>query len=261
MTYEYFAAPKPRFLGHRGAAGRAPENTLIGFETAAAHTLYLESDVWLTRDSVPVLLHDESLLRTCGIDRKIGSLSWDELQSIDAGYEFSLDDGKTFPARAQAHRIPSLAEVLKKFSDKFFNLEIKDPRPEAVACVLEQIMVNNAVNRVLLAAENDEIMQRIRSEKPHQIPTSASHGEVYAFLMWLMKGAAEGEYSTAAQAFQIPDRWEAHDLASPQIIGALHAMGVEVHYWTINDPDQIRKLLAAGADGIVTDFPDVARDF
>jgi glycerophosphoryl diester phosphodiesterase len=68
-------------------------------------------------------------------------------------------------------------------------------------------------------------------------------------------------FQCAAQAFQIPHEWEGQDLARPEMIALLHQMGIEVHYWTINDTDLIKKLLAAGADGIVTDFPELARDF
>jgi glycerophosphoryl diester phosphodiesterase len=259
MKSRYFLPPKPRFLGHRGAAGHAPENTLLSFEIGAKHTTYLETDAWLTRDGVPVFLHDESLLRTCGVDKKIGDLTLKELQDIDAGHTFSLDD-QTYPFRAQGLQVPTVESILKKFPDKHFNIELKDSHPEAAAKLLEAIKACDAEDRVLLAAEHDEIMQRVRRIKPAHIPTSGSYGEIYTFLMWLMKGA-QGPYASAAQAFQIPHAWQEHDLGKPEIIGALHTMGLEVHYWTINDPKLAKKLLDAGADGIVTDRPEMAADF
>ena len=261
MKFPYFSAPKPRFLGHRGAAGHAPENTLLSFETAAPYVAYLETDAWLTRDGVPVFLHDQSLSRTCGVDQKISELTWNEVQSFDAAHTFSIDGGTSFPHRGRGHKIPSVESILKRFPEKFFNIELKDSRPEAASKLIETLRKCDALDRVLLAAEHDHVMQRLRAEKPDIVPTSAAFGEVHAFLMWLLKGAPRGEYATEAAAFQIPHVWESHDLAKPEMIGALHQMGIEVHYWTINDPALVEKLLAAGADGIVTDFPELAADF
>jgi len=261
MKFPYFSLPRPRFLGHRGAAGHAPENTLHSFEVAARQLMYLETDAWLTRDGVPVFLHDESLARTCGVDKKISDLSWNEVQEFDAGYTFTLDGGKTFPFRGQGHRIPSVEDVLQEFPDKFFNIEIKDAHPEAPTKLLEVMDISDAMERVLLAAEHDSIMQRIRAVKPDIVPTGAAYNEVYSFLMWLGRGAPKGEYSTGAQAFQIPHEWEGRDLATREMIAVLHSMGIEVHYWTINDTATARRLLDQGADGIVTDVPELARDF
>jgi len=261
MKAPYFAPQKPRFLGHRGAAGHAPENTLLSFETAAKHVDYLETDAWLSKDGTPVFLHDESLLRTCGIDRKISELNCKDLQNLDAAHGFSLDGGKSFPLRGQGHKVPSVESIVKSFPDKFFNIELKDPRPGASEALIETLSKCHALDRVLLAAENDSIMQSLRASKPAHVPTSASYGEVFAFLKWIQSGAPKGAYTCEAQAFQIPNQWEAFDLAKPEMIAQLHAMGIEVHYWTINDKALITQLLAAGADGIVTDFPELARDF
>ncbi|MEO5667578.1 MAG: glycerophosphodiester phosphodiesterase [Bdellovibrionota bacterium] len=261
MKSAYFASARPRFLGHRGSAGHAPENTLLSFEIAAQHVKYLETDTWITRDGVPVFLHDESLLRTCGVDKKISDLTWEEVQAFDAAETFTLDGGKTFPYRGQGHGIPSVESILKKFPGAFFNIELKDSRPEASTKLLQTLSRCEATERVLLAAEHDVIMQRLRSEKPSHVPTSAAYGEVYAFLIWFLKGAPEGAYKTEASAFQIPHQWQTHNLSSPAMIEKLHTMNIEVHYWTINEKPLIRKLLDAGADGIVTDLPELAADF
>lgn len=261
MKFPYFSAPRPRFFGHRGAAGHAPENTLHSFEVAARQLAYIETDAWLTEDGVPVFLHDESLLRTCGVDKKISEVKWTELQDYDAGYTFTLDGGKTYPFRGQDHRVPSVEDILQEFPDKFFNIEIKDAHPDAPKKILEVMAISDALERVLLAAEHDNIMQRIRSVKPKIVPTGAAYNEVYGFLMWLEKGAPRGEYTTGAQAFQIPHEWEGHDLGKPEIIAMLHSMNIEVHYWTINDAATVRRLLDNGADGIVSDLPELARDF
>jgi glycerophosphoryl diester phosphodiesterase len=261
MTYAYLSHPKPRFLGHRGAAGLAPENTLVSFQTSAAFTRYIETDTWISKDGVAVFHHDESVLRTCGVDRKISELTFSEIQELDAGATFSLDGGKSFPFKGKGHRIPSLEEAMQALPQHCFNIEIKDPHPKAVAQVLKAIEKAQGIDRTLLAAERDEIMLRIRKEKPAAIPTSASYGEVLGFIHWLMSGAKAGAYHCEAQAFQIPYEWNGQDLGKPEIIAALHGMNIEVHYWTVNERHIIERLLKAGADGIVTDFPSFAQDF
>jgi len=261
MDYPYFKHPKPRFLGHRGAAGVLPENTLPSFEEAARHTRYIETDTWVSKDGVPVFHHDESALRTCGVDKRIAEMSFAEIQELDAGACMSLDRGKTFPFKGKGFRIPSIEESMNKFPDHHFNIEIKDSHPDAVAHVLKSLEKCHGLERTLLAAEHDEIMKRIRQQKPSSIPTSASYGEVFAFINWLMSGAKAGGYNCQAQAFQIPYEWNGQDLGKAEMIGVLHQLNIEVHYWTVNEKEIIDRLLKAGADGIVTDLPALAKGF
>lgn len=260
MTTSYFQLPKPRFFAHRGASAWCPENTLLSFEKCAPFTKYIETDCWLSLDGTPYLQHDSNTVRTCGKDFEMGQLNDLEIQKLDAGYMFSLDQGQSFPFRNHGVRIPTLQEALSTFKDHYFNIEIKDPNPKAVGQVLDCIQKNNATNRCLLAANNHDIMKLIRELKPASMATSVSHVEAYNFIQWFLMGAPKDQYRCEAQAFQIPYEWQGHDLASPEFIMAIHKLNCEVHYWTVNDRVMIRKLLDAGADGIVSDFPNLAED-
>jgi glycerophosphoryl diester phosphodiesterase len=255
----YLALPKPRFLAHRGASANYPENTFMALAVAAQHVDYIETDVWMSRDGQVVLQHDESLHRTCGVDRRAAELTLAELQALDAGYLFSPDGGRSFPWRGEGARIITLQDALEKFPKHCFNIEIKDPAPGAVEATLAVLSNCHAEDRVMLAAEKDPIMTKIRQLAP-ELPTSASFGEMFAFLQWL-QGGCQGPFQAAAKAFQIPDTWKGQDLSKPDFINVAHKLGVEVHYWTINDPARIRELLANGADGIVTDRPELASEF
>ncbi len=258
QKYAFFASPKPRIFGHRGASGVAPENTFASFEAASKATNYIETDVWLTKDNVPVFLHDKNLLRTCGADVMINEINFDELNQFDAGFTYSPNK-KDYPFREQGLQVPGVEEIFKAFPNHYFNIEIKDSKAIATAQLLKAAKASNALDRILIAAENDKIMANIRKELPNSIPTSACYGEVFSFLQNLLAGKLN-EYKCAAQAFQIPDRYENYNLADQKIIDALHSMGIEVHYWTINDPSHMKELVANGADGIVTDFPMLGRD-
>jgi len=257
-NFAYFDQAKPRILGHRGASGLAPENTLPSFELAAAVTDYIETDMWLTIDDVPVFLHDQNLLRTCGADVDIGEVTFEELKQFDAGFTFKAPN-QTHSFRDQGILVPSVEEIFKTFPNKKFNIEIKDAKPHAIQKLLEVAASANALDRILIAAEDDTIMKNVRAALHPTIPTSACFGEVFAFLQGMLAGKL-ASYSCKANAFQIPDKYETHDLGDAKIIQALHAMGIEAHYWTINDPKRMQELIANGADGIVTDFPGLARD-
>jgi glycerophosphoryl diester phosphodiesterase len=250
----YFAPPRPRVFGHRGAAGLAPENTLPSFALAAALGAgYLELDVHATRDGNVVVVHDPTLDRTTDGSGPVAELTFAELAGIDAGYRFTAD-GRSFPYRGQGIRIPTLDSVLRRFPEHRFNIEIKQARPAIVERVVEIIERTNTAGRVLLAAEQDAIMQSIRSVVGGRIATGSSAGEVAAFVRPLLRGEQEAE-KPPGNALQIPVRFGDIDLVTAASVAAAHRLGCEVHVWTINEPAEIDRLLALGVDGIMSDFP------
>ncbi len=240
MKSQYFALPKPRILAHRGSSSRFPENTLSAFEAALKFSPYLETDLWMTRDRVPVLHHDADLMRSCGVKQRIAELNFQELK-----------DYRVFSSPLS---IPSLEEAIESLPEAFWNIEIKDDQIGTEIEVLRVLQKTGAAERTLIAAEKDEIMRRFRALKSG-IPTSASFGEMAVFLQALQQGRLQ-PLSMDAQAFQIPIQYEKISLASQQLITAAHSLGIEVHYWTVNDPDVAQELLRLGADGIVTDLPE-----
>lgn len=249
-----FPGGTPRLFGHRGAAGVAPENTLPSFARAEADGVdVFELDVHATRDGEIVVLHDPTLDRTTDGAGPVAALTFAELARLDAGHGFSPDGGRTFPFRDQGIRVPRLAELLDAFPEMPLNIEIKCTGAQVIAAVVA--MVRAASSRIVLAAEHDEIMQAIRVAAP-EIPTSLATGEVAAFIGALHAGAPP-TLPAGAVALQIPPSYEDIALVTAESVAAAHALGAEIHVWTINDVDEARALLDLGCDGIITDVPHV----
>ncbi len=253
MPHPYLDLPLPIPIGHRGAAGEAPENTLPSFaralETGAA---ILESDVHLTRDGHVVMHHDASLERTTEAGGALAEHTLAELQALDAGHRCS-PDGTTFPFRGQGVRIPALAEALDAFPDARFNLELKSPEPELVERTLE--LVAKRAERTLLAAAEPGIMEAVREEAARRgldVAIGASAADVLAFVRTALGGSPA---PPGISALQVPADFGGRPLVTEQFVEHAHAHGIHVHVWTINEPAEMDRLFDLGVDGIVSDFP------
>ncbi len=251
-----FRGGTPRLFGHRGAAGVVPENTLPSFRRALADGVdVFELDVHATRDGEVVVLHDPTLERTTDGVGPVAALTFAELSRLDAGHGFSPDGGRTYPFRGHGIRVPRLAELLREFPDIPLNIEIKPEGDDVIAAVVAFVRAARA--RIVLAAEHDVIMQAIRTVAP-EIPTSCATGEVAAFIGALQSGATP-QLPEGAVALQIPPSFGDVTLVTSASVAAAHALGAEIHVWTINDADETRRLLALGCDAIMTDVPHLIR--
>ena len=255
MAHPFFEARFPLAIGHRGCAGEAPENTLASFERGLAHGAdVLETDVHLTRDGVPVLIHDDGVERTTEGRGRVGQLDWSALQALDAGYRYQARDG-SHPFRGQGLRIPSLADALAALPGSRFNLELKEGLPGIVEQTLDAIAAAGRDALTLVTAAEDPLMASLRKavkQRGAGVALGASAGEVGRFA----SAAARGETPPPGpMALQIPPAFAGRALVTPELVDAAHRSGVQVHVWTINEPDEIAALLALGVDGVVSDFP------
>jgi glycerophosphoryl diester phosphodiesterase len=256
VTHPFFDVPRPTVIGHRGAAGEAPENTLFSFRQAlAAGAAILETDVHLTRDGVPVLIHDDEVDRNTDGSGRVAALRFDELRRLDAGHAFTRDGGRSHPFRGRGHRIPSLREALEAFPTAHFNLELKERLPSMVERCLEVIVRAGRESRTLLTAADDDLMAELRAQiDARSVPVAqgASTGDVLAFV----RSALDGTVPKAGpMALQVPAEFGGRPLVTRAFVEHAHAHGLFVHVWTVNDPGEMRRLLELGVDGIVTDFP------
>ncbi len=258
MSTAYFASPRPLVFGHRGAAGEAPENTLPSFERAVdCGADVLELDVHATSDGIVAVIHDAELERTTDGAGPIRERRWDEVQRLDAGYRFTAN-GTDFPFRGRQTRVPSLRDLLERFPDALFNIEVKQEQPAIAAAVVRALLDAGCAERVLLAAEHDAIMAQIRAAGGARFATGFAAGEVAEFFRRLQSGELEG-YRPPGRALQIPPEFGGLQLVTAASVGAAHAHGVEMHVWTINDPAEMDRLLDLGIDGIMSDLPGLAR--
>lgn len=256
MRHPYFDLPRPLVIGHRGAAGEAPENTLLSFERALALGAgILESDVHLTRDGVPVLLHDDRVERTTEGRGPVGELTLAELRRLDAGHRFSPDGGHSFPFRGLGLRVPTLAEAFRAFPGARFNLELKDGGAALAETVVALVREARREATTLLTAGEDAMMQALRAELARsgvEPAVGASTGDVLRFVRAAMQGLVP---PPEPLALQIPAEFAGRPLVNRELLAYAHAHDVQVHVWTVNEPGEMKALLELGVDGLVTDFP------
>ena len=253
MPHPYLAASAaPRVLAHRGLVtprleeqGIA-ENTLVSMQAALdAGALYVESDCHLTSDGVPVLFHDSDLSRVTGDPRAIAAVSHRELQTL----------------MAERGGLLTLEEALERFPGARFNLDVK---AGAAAEPMGRIIAPHA-ERVLLTSFDDAHRLRalaaaaaVRGSTPPATSPGRA-GIARALLAVASRSRKQQERAFGGfDALQIPERHRGIRVLSPRLIDAAHRAGVEVHVWTVNDPERMRRLVAAGVDGIITDRADLA---
>jgi glycerophosphoryl diester phosphodiesterase len=211
--------------------------------------------VHASADGVVVVVHDETLERTTDGTGLVRALPLAALQRLDAGHRFRAPDG-TYPFRDRGIRIPTLAELLDAVPDAPLNIEIKQQSPPIEAAVLATLDRYGARGRTLLAAEEAEIMVRIRTAAPDVVTSFSAH-EVAEFVQ-RVGGRDFAGYRPAGIALQVPPAFRDVPIITAASVAAAHDLGLEVHAWTINDPAEIEALLALGVDGIMTDVPGIA---
>ncbi|MEX2714829.1 MAG: glycerophosphodiester phosphodiesterase [Candidatus Sigynarchaeota archaeon] len=268
--------PRPLVMAHRGNSADVPENTRAAFEDAARldGVDVIETDVHLTKDGNLVFFHDPVLDRTTNGRGKVKDKTLAELKALDAGY-WHVDASGNYPFRGKGLTIQTIDEILSAFPEHRFNIDIKsrDPRaPALLARKLEALGVENGPgSRVLVASFSEDMITRFRAAS--SIPTSASTMEVIRFLRkvngWARKHGKENIPSNMPQAeifgntlpfvaLQIPEKLSIIKVIGGKwFIDVVHALGIAVEVWTVNEPEQMRKLLGWGVDGIFSDRPGV----
>ena len=125
MVMRFFDFPRPLVLAHRGGCALGPENTLAAFDRGmAAGADGLELDVRLSADGVPVVHHDLTLDRTTSASGLVADYTADQLKRVDAAHRF--ESGGTYPFRGQGVGVPTLEEVLRRYSNARIVVEMKD---------------------------------------------------------------------------------------------------------------------------------------
>lgn len=254
-----FFAADPRatlVIAHRGGSALRPESTLAAFDHAVELGAdVLEMDVRASADGEIVVLHDTTVDRTTEGRGPVAALTLAELKKLDAGYRWSVDGGRTYPFRGKGIRVPALAEVFARFPAMRMNIEIKPAEPAFAESLCRLVRRERRTDRVLVASMQDEALEAFRSACP-EVATSMGPGEGRWFY------AAHFVHLTAAispraAAFQMPYRLGEREVVTAGLIAAARNRNVRVHAWTVNDEQVMRRLIAIGVDGIITDRPDL----
>jgi glycerophosphoryl diester phosphodiesterase len=256
MRHPFFDLETPLVIGHRGACGELPENTLGSFERALEQgAVILETDVHRSRDGHVVLCHDPDVGRTTDGKGLVAELTLEELRRLDAGHRFSPDGGASFPTRGRGFRIPTLREAFDAFPGARFNIEVKENDPLLIEGTLDAVADAGREGATLLAAASDETMAAVRrSLRARGLATAvgASAGDVLAFLRAATSG---GTPPAEPMALQVPPRFAGNPVVTPELVAFAHRHDVQVHVWTVNEREEMEALLDLGVDGILSDFP------
>jgi glycerophosphoryl diester phosphodiesterase len=252
----FLAAPRPWLVAHRGGAALWPENTMEAFDGAVRlGASCLELDLRLSRDGVVAVFHDGDTARITGVPGPPEARSFDELTRLDAGFAFTPDGGRTFPFRGRGLRIPSLAEVLARHPSARLNVEAKSEDPSLAAALAALLRGSGAVERVCVGSESDRQGRRLRRLLPeacHYLPRGAATRHVLAARAGLGRLLPRDGWDCA----ELPVRSRGIEVATARVVRHFHARGMPVLFWTVDEEAEMRRLLALGADGIITDRPD-----
>lgn len=238
-------------MAHRGGARLAPENTMEAFRDAAERweVDILEMDVRATADGEIVVIHDPTVDRTTDGSGRVDALTWAGIRELDAGHGFRDPEGR--PAfRGRGVRIPRFAEVLEAFPRLRLNVDVK--APDAARGLVEIVRRHGAEDRVLVAAEKERHRAAVRG---YGGPWGATRAQIRRF--WLLeKVRLSALFVSRADVLQVPERWEGRRIVTPSFVRAAHRRNLPVHVWTVDEEDDMRRLLSWGVDGIQTDRPD-----
>jgi glycerophosphoryl diester phosphodiesterase len=236
-------------MAHRGGGKLAPEETVVAYQNAVQLGAdVIECDVHSTADGALVCIHDATVDRTTDGSGKVHGLTLAQLRALDAGYRFSQDGGQTYPFRGKGHQIATLDEFLTLHPGGGYSIEIKQSEPSIAQAVVQAVVDHGAVDQTVVISFADATMAEVRALAP-QLTTGMALGEM--LLLAGLSDAEEASYVPPAQVIQAP----ADQMDPALLVARAHRLGMKVQFWTINDPVEMKALIAAGADGILTDQP------
>jgi glycerophosphoryl diester phosphodiesterase len=245
---------RPLVIAHQGGDGLWPSNTMYAFENAVRLGAdILELDVHQTRDGVFVAIHDATVDRTTDGAGAIRDMSLAEVQALDAGWSWSVD-GESYPYRNTGLRIPTLLELFAAFPDMPMNVEIKPDDPGVAVDLCRSLRSERRTDTVLVASFHDAPLAVFRKSCPAVATAASPSGVRGSFVLSALR--LSELHTPASEAYQVPVRQGSLTITTQRFIDGAHARNVDVHVWTIDEEAEMRRLLAMGVDGIITDRPD-----
>lgn len=253
---------RPIVLAHRGGSLIAPEHTMAAFNKAADLGVHgFEIDIRLTKDEEIIVFHDEFIDRTTDGAGKAAEMTLEKLRTFDLGYHFvDLEGNHSY--RDAGEKVVLLRELLEEFPQMYVNIDMKDSpetyegslMPSKLWRLIESMGVQD---RVAVTSFYDEQIDRFNLYAQNRVALGAGENEVRK--AYAAYNSQFGHlYQPRADVFQIPVKSSVFRLDSPRFIAFLNELNIPVHYWTINEPEAMHSLIAAGAKGIITDRPDIA---
>lgn len=246
--FAFLDHPLPLAFAHRGGAAEGQENTAAAFERAVdLGYQYLETDAHATADGVLLAFHDHTLDRVTDRHGRIADLPYRQVRQARIG---------------GVHEIPLLADLLGDFPEARFNIDVKEAG--AIGPLADVIKHTGAYDRVCLTSFSDERLARARAAMGREVCSSLGPRGVAALRAAattsgfgrLLTGLARSGVPCA----QVPVGFRGLPVTTRALVRTAHAIGMQVHVWTINDPARMERLLDLGVDGIMTDNISGLRD-
>ena len=233
----------PIAFAHRGGALERVENTLSAFSHAAELGYrFIETDVRATADGVGLLLHDPAPPELEGLDGQGEGLPWSRVQHARVGDE----------------PVPRLEDVLTTFADVRFNLDLKTD--EAVGPLIDALRRTGAAGRVCVGSFSDRRLAQVRAVFGPALATSMGPRDVRKLRAAASRLLPRRAVASRAVAAQVPETYGRVRIVDAAFVNTAHALGLQVHVWTVNDAAAMTRLLDLGVDGLMTDRPSVLRD-
>ncbi|MFF5042852.1 glycerophosphodiester phosphodiesterase [Streptomyces nigra] len=241
IRHPYLDHPGPLPFAHRGGAADGLENTALQFRRAVEEGYrYIETDVHTTRDGRLVAFHDATLDRVTDGAGRIADLPWAEVrQARVAGRE----------------PVPLFEELLETFPEVRWNVDLK--AEPALHPFLELIERANAWDRVCVGSFSEARVVRAQRLAGPRLATS--YGTRGVLNLRLRSWGVPAALRRSAVAAQVPEAQSGVQVVDHRFVRTAHARGLQVHVWTVNDPERMHRLLDLGVDGIMTDHIDTLR--
>ena len=238
--HPYLNHPGPLAFAHRGGAEEHPENSLAAFAHAVSLGYrYLETDVHLTADGVILAFHDDSLDRVTDRSGVISECTAAEVaQARISGVE----------------HIPTLDELFDTFPDTCINIDPKDDR--VVGPLVETIQRHEALSRICIGSFSGRRLTQCRRLLGPGLCTSAGPLDTARFRLASLGLAPT---PTGINCLQVPVRQSGIPVVDRRFVNHAHERGMQVHVWTIDEPNDMHRLLDLGVDGLMTDRPSTLR--
>jgi glycerophosphoryl diester phosphodiesterase len=241
--FAFLDAPTPLAMAHRGGAIEHLENTLPAFQACVdLGYRYLETDVQVTADGTLVAFHDATLERVTDRTGRVDTMTWSELSQARIG-------GR--------EPIMRLEDLLGAWPDVRFNLDVK--AAGVLAPLVRLIHRLDMAHRINLGSFSDARVAAARRLFGPAVCTALGPRGVAALRLSSYSPRAAGLVRIQAGCAQVPLQLGGRALVDERFLAAAHARGLQVHVWTVDDPDEARKMLDLGVDGIMTDRPAMLR--
>lgn len=253
--------PEVMVIAHRGGLGLAPESTFEAFDNAVQLGAdVLEFDLHLTKDGHLVAIHDDTVDRTTDGTGKVNDLTLEEIKALDAGYGFKDEEGNHV-FRGQGVQMATLQEIFERYPDMHQLIELKDTNrsdlhEQMILDTWKLIQEYHMEDKVMIASFDQKINERFETVSGGKVAIGAGEQAVRSFVtkhVPFLNGLATSD----ADALPLPVEAEGFDLTSKNMMNGARKRNMSIYYWTINDADEMRELIKKGADGIMTNYPDV----